>query len=220
MHPIHYLIAALAIGLKITAVATYVMEKTAITALTLFLLLPAVLGTNYCQEKDATCKMSSGLYGCCPAKDGVCCAGGNHCCPSGYKCDLSTKQCLKYEDEIVVYITKEMFHVAPIGAEVSHKVIKELKAIVPRIPIVMKAKPRIAGNYGPNAIDCPGGDVCLSNHTCCMDLASGKYEGCCPTLLGNCCFTYTSCCQSGYVCDNIHGETSCIIAGYAQLYHN
>ena len=223
MHPAHSLIAALAIELKIMAIATYIMEKTVITALTLFLLLPAVLGaniykelqksTNFCQEKDATCKMSSGFYGCCPAMDGVCCAGGNHCCPSGYKCDLPAKRCLKYEDQTVVYVAKEILHVASIGAEVLHKVMK-VKHVVPRIPIMMKAKPRIAGNYGPNGVDCPGGDVCLSNHTCCVSLATGKYEGCCPTHLGNCCFDYMSCCDSGYVCDRIRGTNNCIKAGY------
>ena len=182
-----------------------------ITVFTLYLLLPVVLGANSyeefqkdgnftCQEKNAVCKMSSGAYGCCPTKDGVCCADGDHCCPRGFKCDLSAKQCLKYEDPTVV-TTKEMLRIAPLEAETIHK--------APRIRCEIKAKPRNANVS--NEVTCPGGEVCPTDTTCCMDL-TGIYESCCPTAFGNCCSDYLSCCPSGYVCNNIDRENNCINA--------
>ena len=198
------------------------MEKTAITVLALFMLLPVALGANtywefqkgatFCQEKDAVCKMSSGLDGCCPATDGVCCADGNHCCSSGFKCDLLAKQCLKYEDQNVV--TKEMLYVAPIGealmAEAVHNdEVMKGPPTTPRILFELKAKP-FSGSVS-NLVTCPGGEACPVNTTCCMDL-SGIYEACCPTAFGNCCFDYLSCCPSGYVCNNIDRENNCISA--------
>lgn len=194
------------------------MEKTTITVLTLFLLLPVVLGANiyrelqkgtdFCQEKDTVCKMSSGLSGCCPAKDAVCCADGDHCCPTGYKCDLSAKQCLRYEDQSM--IAEDVLYVAPLETEASHKVIKGPEPTVPGVRCEIKAKP-FSGDIS-NSVSCPGGGACPVNTTCCMDI-SGIYEACCPTPFGNCCSDYFSCCPSGYVCNNINRPKNCIKAG-------
>ena len=198
------------------------MKKTAITVsmLLMFLFLPIVLGANTywefqndgasCQEKDTVCKMSSGLFGCCPAMDGVCCADGDHCCPSGYKCDLSVKQCLKYEEQTVV--AKEMLYVAPaeveLRAEDVLEVMKGRKPVVPSINLV-DSKP-FSGDVS-NSVACPGGaDTCPVNMTCCLGL-SGRYN-CCPNPFGNCCFGYTACCKSGYVCNRISSADGCLYA--------
>ena len=48
-----------------------------------------------CPTNQTCCKLSSGVYGCCPAPDAVCCSDGEHCCPHGYICDLSTGNCIR-----------------------------------------------------------------------------------------------------------------------------
>ena len=180
------------------------MEKTAISVSTLFLLLPVIFaanshrefqedGTITCQEKDAVCKMSSGAYGCCPAADGVCCADGDHCCPSSFKCDLSAKQCIQYEDSAMV--SEDMLDVEPIGTKA-----KGLQPIdiIPAIRIE-QAKHRLSGNASMD-VTCPAGQTCPDDNTCCIIL-DGNY-GCCSTAFGNCCSNYMTCCPSGYVCNN------------------
>lgn len=53
-----------------------------------------------------------------------------------------------------------------------------------------------------STITCPNGDTCLDTDTCCLG-TNGAYF-CCAIARGNCCFDYTSCCRSGYVCDDIN----------------
>ena len=61
-------------------------------------------------------------------------------------------------------------------------------------------------------ITCPDGGICDDANTCCMH-SSGKYA-CCPYQFGNCCFDYSSCCVSGYVCDRANNQ--CIKAGISE----
>ena len=39
-----------------------------------------------CPNGNTCCKNEQNNYGCCPAKNAVCCTDGVHCCPEGYKC--------------------------------------------------------------------------------------------------------------------------------------
>uniref|UniRef100_A0A0K0DV01 Granulin n=1 Tax=Strongyloides stercoralis TaxID=6248 RepID=A0A0K0DV01_STRER len=55
---------------------------------------------NLCDDKktvcpdDATCcLLNSGMYGCCPFEDAVCCNDHYHCCPFGFKCNLVEESC-------------------------------------------------------------------------------------------------------------------------------
>ena len=181
------------------------METKVVVVLTI-VLVPVVLGywkdTDFCQKKDATCKMSSGRrYGCCPAADGaVCCAGGDHCCPSGFKCDLSAKQCLQHGAD-----PEDLQRVVPIGAKTVWEVIKgvTVEKIVYRMERVKPYK-GVMGNV--NSLDCPGKGSCDDTDTCC--LGTNGYYNCCPFPGGNCCDDYVHCCPSGTVCDT--GNSNCI----------
>ena len=58
-------------------------------------------------------------------------------------------------------------------------------------------------------LTCPGGETCADDNTCCMH-TSGRYA-CCQKFGANCCFDYTTCCDSGYVCDD--ANNGCVKAG-------
>ena len=165
------------------------MEKLVSAMLALFALLPVVFGAspyaNFCQEKDAVCKMSSGYYGCCPAANGVCCTDGDHCCPSGFKCNLSTKQCLQYGDPALYVLTEQMLDVVPIEAG-------------------GVAFENIASESDPEDIKCPDSSSCSDKQTCCLHISGGY--GCCNLTNANCCDDYVSCCASGTVCDDYNGK--------------
>ena len=52
-------------------------------------------GGAQCSDGETCCVLSSGLYGCCPLTNAVCCSDREHCCPNGYTCDVSTGTCNK-----------------------------------------------------------------------------------------------------------------------------
>ena len=60
-------------------------------------------GTSECQDGQTCCKLSSGMYGCCPIANAVCCSDGIHCCPSGYTCDVSAGTCTKQGETIAFF---------------------------------------------------------------------------------------------------------------------
>ena len=188
-----------------------------IAVLTLFVLLPVVLGANpyrkflkdatFCQEKDAVCKMSSGSHGCCPAVDGVCCADGDHCCPSGFKCDLSAKQCLQYGDPALYVLVEDMLDVTPIGSRVTREITKGVEAhgMQNSVPAdsfkFLELVKTLSNNI--NDVMCPGNEEeCPDGNTCCLS-TSGDYA-CCPLPGANCCDDYLHCCPSGYTCDAVN----------------
>ena len=181
------------------------MEKGATrTVLTLFVLLPLVLGMkdgNFCQKEDAACKMSSGNHGCCPAVNGVCCEDGDYCCPSGFKCDVSAKRCLQHGDPLAAS-TEDVLRVVPIGAKAVREVIKGVT--VEKIVYRMEQLNPLSdvGN-----VNCPGGKIyCDDGNTCC--LGTNNQYTCCPVVSGNCCDDYIHCCPSGTVCDT--ANSNCI----------
>lgn len=59
------------------------------------------------------------------------------------------------------------------------------------------------------AVTCPDGGSCSTGNTCCLHI-NGAFA-CCPDANGNCCFDYSTCCNSGYVCDS--ANNSCVKAG-------
>ena len=148
--------------------------------LTLFLLLPVVLGANpywkfqkdglarvkcddgtSCPGDDTCCPTGSDTYGCCPDPNAVCCSDGKHCCPNGYQCDLADNTCTK--------------------GGIKEKV--TLQELVRKVPAVVC----------PDSRECPDGD------TCCL-VSSDEY-GCCPQPNAVCCSDHTHCCPEGYQCD-------------------
>ncbi|KAG7492363.1 hypothetical protein MATL_G00013380 [Megalops atlanticus] len=50
-------------------------------------------GRSKCSDHSTCCQLTSGLYGCCPYPDAVCCSDHLHCCPGGTTCDLEQKTC-------------------------------------------------------------------------------------------------------------------------------
>ena len=178
------------------------MEKSITAVMTLFIHLPFILGANphwkflkdttalrtvFCQDKGSACKMSSGNYGCCPAKDGVCCVNTDHCCPSGFKCDLSANRCVKYEDTAVYQLTEDVLNVTPIEAG-------EMAACQVTKGISLQS---------------PVGDICEDStnkcpnkETCCKVHVSADGYGCCPWPNATCCTDMKHCCPQDYKCDD------------------
>ena len=58
-----------------------------------------------CPTNQTCCKLSSGVYGCCPVPNAVCCSDGEHCCPHSYICDLSTGSCIKDRQVLLLRIS-------------------------------------------------------------------------------------------------------------------
>ena len=61
---------------------------------------------SQCPSGDTCCKLSSGVYGCCPVPQALCCSDGKHCCPEGYKCDTGAGTCTK-GDSILTILEKQ-----------------------------------------------------------------------------------------------------------------
>ena len=131
--------------------------------LTLFLLLPVVLGANpyrkfhkdasgdikcpdggECPKGDTCCPTTAGAYGCCPDPNAVCCSDGKHCCPEGYQCDVSSDTCIKGT-------TVEAFFSLD-------KHVKNVKEVI--CPYI----------YSNGSYTCPDGEVCCPS-----------FGGCCPS---------------------------------------
>ena len=72
--------------------------------------------------------------------------------------------------------------------------------VVPKTRLI-PAKP-ITGDV--QSVTCPGDGSCDDTDTCCLH-TGGSY-GCCPQQGGNCCSDYSSCCASGYVCDDLNNH--------------
>ena len=87
---------------------------------------------------------------------------------------------------LALFIVLTILDVAPVAAK------KPL--VMPLTPL----KPMMSTRGEPQ-LSCPDGGTCSSNTTCCFD-TSGQFL-CCGHVTGNCCFDYTHCCASGYVCD-------------------
>ncbi|KAI1896514.1 hypothetical protein AGOR_G00095560 [Albula goreensis] len=51
-------------------------------------------GKSRCPDHKTCCQLPSGVYGCCPYQDAVCCSDHLHCCPGGTTCDLERKTCV------------------------------------------------------------------------------------------------------------------------------
>ncbi|XP_071945822.1 uncharacterized protein [Antedon mediterranea] len=51
-------------------------------------------GHSQCPDSYTCCKMSTGLWGCCPLPNAVCCEDGIHCCPKDNICDDATPGCI------------------------------------------------------------------------------------------------------------------------------
>ena len=48
-----------------------------------------------CPTGYTCCLLSTGMYGCCPYPNAVCCSDKSHCCPQGTTCDIAHGVCLQ-----------------------------------------------------------------------------------------------------------------------------
>jgi len=48
---------------------------------------------TYCGDRQTCCQLESGIYGCCPEPNAVCCSDHLSCCPHGTTCNLSNGTC-------------------------------------------------------------------------------------------------------------------------------
>ena len=132
-------------------------------------------GESECPDSSTCCKLSSGMWGCCPLPNAVCCSDGQHCCPNGYTCDTSAGTCYK-------------------GSKTAMGMLLKIPALT------RKAEASVVCPDGQS--ECPDGSTCcklssgqwgccpLPNAVCCSD---GQH--CCPN--GYTCDTSTGTCNKG-----------------------
>nr|AJD81432.1 granulin epithelin precursor variant 1 [Pinctada fucata] len=63
-------------------------------------------GQSTCHTGQTCCKLASGLYGCCPVPNAVCCSDHTHCCPHGTTCDTSTGHCNRGDNLVMDWFEK------------------------------------------------------------------------------------------------------------------
>ena len=147
-------------------------------------------GKSECADGSTCCQLTSGVYGCCPQANAVCCKDDKHCCPSGYECNAANLTCIKGEHVIA------MFKKQP-TIKSNQITVKNLKNV-----------------------ECPDGrNECPDQSTACCKLASGDF-GCCPLLNAVCCSDGEHCCPSGYFCGSdicMKGKDSIIRALLTEL---
>ena len=140
-------------------------------------------GDGECPDKNTCCETSTGIYGCCPKANAVCCPDKMHCCPNGYICHDSDEKCLKKATSV------------PFLDE----------------PDTLENVPMTLSKEQDPALDtCPDQQsVCPDGDTCCK--AEGRTDyNCCPESHAVCCKVGPLCCPSGYTCD---GENQRCIRG-------
>ena len=119
-------------------------------------------GKSQCSDKSTCCLLESGLYGCCPLKNAVCCGDGKHCCPNDYACDMKTGKCTDRD------VTMPLFKKQPaINAPRNHLCPDGYSVCSDNNTCCLLA----SGQYGccplPNAMCCGDGEHCCpEGYTC------------------------------------------------------
>ena len=93
---------------------------------------------------------------------------------------------------LTLLVVLTMLDVAPVAAE--------KPPIMPKTHFGSMASAR----GDKQSITCPDGSSCPDTDTCCLGTNGAFF--CCATAKGNCCFDYTTCCSSGYVCDDANNQ--------------
>eukprot|EP00794_Sanderia_malayensis_P003771 gene3771-4293_t len=129
-------------------------------------------GLSECPNRYTCCLLSSGMYGCCPYSNAVCCNDHVHCCPHATKCDSTSGMCIskvhamvKLENKQPNYLIHMMSHndvVCPDGKSSCADGYTCCKLA--------------SGDYGccplPEAVCCSDGVHCCPHGTTC-DVSSG-----------------------------------------------
>nr|XP_056720684.1 progranulin [Euleptes europaea] len=53
-----------------------------------------------CSDGQTCCQLSSGVWGCCPFPQAVCCSDHIHCCPAGFRCGPEFGTCMHNGESI------------------------------------------------------------------------------------------------------------------------
>jgi len=183
-----------------------------------------------CSQSETCCETPTGLWGCCPFTNGICCQDGIHCCPNNQIC-LNDGKCQSNSSTTNHFL--KGFHLrlndlpCPDGTS---------------CPDGNTCCQLSSGRYGccpiPNAtccsdhlhccpenhqcddqrgrckrkvslsliseVVCPDDSSCPDGETCCR-LSTGDY-GCCPLVDAVCCSDSIHCCPRNSQCDVEHGQ--------------
>ncbi|KAA0704514.1 Granulins Proepithelin [Triplophysa tibetana] len=135
--------------------------------------------TSVCPSGTTCCRLKSGVWGCCPLPQAVCCADGEHWCPQGYKCDVTLNTCVQSGLPSMPWFSKQL----------ASSVTQQPDASIPDHRHV-----------------CDAHTSCPRDDTCCYMKERGQW-GCCPLPEAVCCKDGMHCCPSGYKCDE--EKTTC-----------
>ena len=134
-----------------------------------------------CPSGNTCCLLTTGVYGCCPVPNAVCCSDRKHCCREGYTCETGSNTCVK-GDEIIAMLKKQ----PAFRKEKLHTLVSK--------------KPSLSFFSEPQVVVCDdGASICPDGYTCCKN-ASGGY-GCCPHVDAVCCDDDKHCCPADYTCE-------------------
>ncbi|CAF4904019.1 unnamed protein product [Rotaria sp. Silwood1] len=177
-----------------------------------------------CLSQETCCETSTGLWACCPIKDGLCCDDGIHCCANGQTClpngqcssssnDINPALALKIrlnpidsvpcpdgsscpDDNTCCQLSSGQYGCCPLADAVC---CSDHLHCCPHGYVCDVEHSRCKKKLNNlNDVPCPDGSSCPTGNTCCQ-LASGEY-GCCP--LGD----HLHCCPHGYTCDVEKGQ--------------
>jgi len=126
----------------------------------------------WCKDGSTCCEFESGVRGCCPFSNAICCSDGLHCCPAGSTCDAALHSC-RSVDSSLMFTWHITGHVDGYGG---------LR------PLSVAA-----------AVQCPDGSTCPTSTTCCQVVS--KQYACCPYDQAMCCSDLLHCCPHGMTCN-------------------
>ena len=135
-----------------------------------------------CAEAETCCQTPTGLWGCCPFADGICCDDGIHCCAKNQIC-LANGTCANNAS------TNAQIHVRPLSFSLSPFPIDAFflrlrcRKVGPfdsvTFPVKVRDREREREKKRDEcSLSMVDGTFCPDGSTCCS-LASGRF-GCCP----------------------------------------
>ena len=148
-----------------------------------------------CKDGETCCEDATGQFGCCGARNAVCCDDHVHCCPEGYYCDMTAQECRRGSSgQLQLPFMNLKPRTLSGQGQLANKLIHTIDE-------------GTDGDY--NGDDdgvrlkseltmCPDGHMCPGNETCCLQ-KTGLY-GCCSLVRAVCCADGIQCCPEGYRC--------------------
>jgi len=130
-------------------------------------------GRHACPSGSTCCKLPTGVWGCCPIANAVCCSDHLHCCPQYTKCDTAHGRCLRGVEESTPWHKKTESR-ALNATSAANDVICDSFSSCPDDTTCCKLP---SGSWGccpiPNAVCCEDHQHCCPSGTKC-DTAHGR----------------------------------------------